>query len=163
MIPNAVTIDADGQTYTFTSLLSREATYDLIMGQWKEHNLDAYNAFVADEDKADADNDLQAMEKLPKGVHPATKSNSKPLAEVALDVRLPTTPVKAYELIWKNADFIRKFMEGPEKLTDVKIGEWEGNPPKRKYSYIKPLNNSVGPKETDCSLEDEEKFADPEK
>lgn len=50
--------------------------------------------------------------------------------------------------------------------TDIKEGEWIKNGgsglDEREMSYIRPLNASMGPKETLCNIKDESEKADPE-
>lgn len=46
------------------------------------------------------------------------------------------------------------------------MSEWraaEGKNTSRTMSYIKPLNGSIGPKQTKCFITDEQEFYDPDK
>ncbi|CAO3590838.1 unnamed protein product [Absidia cylindrospora] len=50
--------------------------------------------------------------------------------------------------------FMKEFLADNEKSTDVNMGEWnkseETNMQTRKSSYVKQLNGSIGPKQTQC-------------
>ncbi|SAL96478.1 hypothetical protein [Absidia glauca] len=58
-----------------------------------------------------------------------------------------------YKLLYTGG-FMKKFLIETEKSTDVSIGEWsvsdETKQQVRKVSYIKQLNGSIGPKQTQC-------------
>lgn len=48
---------------------------------------------------------------------------------------------------------------------EIDLGEWEtteGDLKKREMTYIKPLNSSMGPKQTKCYITDENEKLDPE-
>ncbi|PWN23446.1 hypothetical protein BCV69DRAFT_281065 [Microstroma glucosiphilum] len=96
-----------------------------------------------------------------KEKHPATscpcEGEKKHLAVTALDTTYPATPEKVYNLLFKNDDFMKNFWTVDEKLFDLEVNEWkdgEGGPT-RSFSYIKPLNGSIGPKQTKCNITDE--------
>ncbi|ORY74070.1 hypothetical protein BCR35DRAFT_306864 [Leucosporidium creatinivorum] len=97
--------------------------------------------------------------------HDPTEYDGEEYANVALDVVLPTSPEKAYKLFFKDEAFLRPFFEETEGLKEVNIGEWEsteGDLEKREMDYIKPLNSSIGPKQTKCLIADENEKVDPE-
>ncbi|KAI5885357.1 uncharacterized protein SCHCODRAFT_01109787 [Schizophyllum commune H4-8] len=76
-----------------------------------------------------------------------------------MDIVLPGTPEKIYNLMFASA-FIKEFMAVDQKLMDIQVSDWTPVEPgskllTRNMSYIKPLNGSVGPKQTKCELRDE--------
>jgi len=164
VIPNGLSITANGETYNFASLNARDATYELIIDMWKATNPEAYAAFITTE--GDAPNEEEAEKDLDRGnrkTHAATQSGTKPFSETALDIRLPTSPEKAYELMFKNEEFQKKFSTEQMKLIDLEIQPWSGDKLKtRSFSYIKPLGGSIGPSKTSCKIEEEELHVDPE-
>ncbi|CAG8599411.1 1540_t:CDS:10 [Ambispora leptoticha] len=74
-----------------------------------------------------------------------------------LDKKYTGSVEKIYNLIFTSG-FVRRFLVEQEKCTDVNIGEWVSEPDgklTRTSSFIKPLNNPMGPKTTKCYLKDE--------
>ncbi|KAI8388886.1 uncharacterized protein BYT42DRAFT_544103 [Radiomyces spectabilis] len=63
-----------------------------------------------------------------------------------------------YNLLY-NSDFTHKFLTEDEKCLEVDMGNWQKGEGTVQYtresSYIKPLNGSIGPKQTKCLLKDE--------
>ncbi|CAJ0637245.1 14326_t:CDS:10 [Entrophospora sp. SA101] len=78
-------------------------------------------------------------------------------ANLSFDGKLPGTVEKIYNLLF-TSDFVERYLTYEEKCTEVHIGEWKsgynGNLT-RSTDYIKPLNNSLGPKSTKCIINDE--------
>ncbi|CDH52199.1 uncharacterized conserved protein [Lichtheimia corymbifera JMRC:FSU:9682] len=68
--------------------------------------------------------------------------------------------------ILANRAFLQKFLSETEKNTDVQVGPWEKGDGgmsghfTRDISYIKPLNNSIGPRSTKCLLKEQVKHLD---
>ena len=111
----------------------------------------------------------------------ACSKNGGHLSELALETVLPGTPDKIYNLMFASG-FIKDFMKVDQKLSgtpfgrcpysscsssrsDVQIADWApiGQTSKllqRNMSYIKPLNNSFGPKQTKCEIHDEAVYCD---
>ena len=99
-------------------------------------------------------------------------------SETALETIVPGTPEKIYNLMFASG-FIKDFMKGEQKLTglfyispcywgtkadaytiDIQISDWAPTSTgskllARNMSYIKPLNASLGPKQTKCEIRDE--------
>ncbi|BGP41576.1 hypothetical protein JCM10449v2_005567 [Rhodotorula kratochvilovae] len=97
--------------------------------------------------------------------HAPTSYDGAEFKNVALDAVLPTSPKRAYELFFANADFLRAFMEEKEGLKEVDIGAWRpfaGTCEERDLSYLKPLNAPVGPKQTHCFIHDLNEHVDEE-
>ena len=105
----------------------------------------------------------------------ACSKNGTHLNEMALETVLPGTPDKIYNLMFASG-FIKDFMKVDQKLTgtslpasfafishsrlDVQISDWApiGHNAKllqRNMSYIKPITNSIGLKQTKCEIHDE--------
>nr|CAG8435625.1 13588_t:CDS:10 [Entrophospora candida] len=78
-------------------------------------------------------------------------------ANLSFDGKLPGTVEKIYNLLF-TSDFVERYLTYEEKCTEVHIGEWKagynGNLT-RSTDYIKPLNNSLGPKSTKCIINNE--------
>ena len=194
VIPNAIEVTiVDGTSHLFTSLLSRDYTYDLIEALWTHHkhhpgdssataaSTDSFAAKDSDAASAISYEDEQGQRKRHKfldgfksglklplrknldkddaggpteaekvkeaamdratssaNIHAATHYEGDEFKNVALDVVLPTSPEKAFNLFFKDEAFLRPFLEGKEELKEVNIGQWEGN--KRELDYIKPLH-----------------------
>ncbi|KAF8172875.1 hypothetical protein BJ912DRAFT_1065505 [Pholiota molesta] len=83
----------------------------------------------------------------------------KHFSETAMEVVIPGTPEKIHNLMFASG-FIKDFMVGNQKLLDIQMSDWAPvNPASklltRNMSYIKPLNGSLGPKQTKCEIKDE--------
>lgn len=100
---------------------------------------------------------------------------------VMMDCVMPGTPQQIHTLMWTSG-FIRDFMVNNQKLTgmehsifkpgavlnaipEIQTSDWA--PQKagshllsRTLSYIKPLNNSLGPRSAKCEITDETVYAD---
>ncbi|KAI8969175.1 hypothetical protein BDF20DRAFT_916554 [Mycotypha africana] len=73
---------------------------------------------------------------------------------VVLDSKYKTDLRTIYELLFVT-DFMEIFLNNDQKLSDVSIGAWSienNNCRERQTSYVKPLNNALGPKQTRCIL-----------
>ncbi|CCO30108.1 GRAM domain-containing protein YSP2 AltName: Full=Yeast suicide protein 2 [Rhizoctonia solani AG-1 IB] len=76
-----------------------------------------------------------------------------------MDIVLPGTPEKIYNLMFASG-FLKDFMAGEQKLMEIQISDWHPEQSgsqllTRNMTYIKPLNGSIGPKQTKCELKDE--------
>ncbi|GAA5934863.1 uncharacterized protein JCM15063_003086 [Sporobolomyces koalae] len=100
-------------------------------------------------------------------VHPITQDTCptlKNLKEVCMDTIFPSAPEKIYNLMFTSG-FMRDFWSENQKLLDLHIGDWApqntgSNLLARSVSYIKPLNGSIGPKQTKCLITDESAHVD---
>lgn len=84
--------------------------------------------------------------------------------ETVLETIFPGTPDKIYNLMFASG-FIKEFMKGGQKILDIQISDWAPTSPgskllARKMSYIKPLNTSLGLKQTKCNIRDETIYCD---
>ncbi|EIE82909.1 hypothetical protein RO3G_07614 [Rhizopus delemar RA 99-880] len=77
---------------------------------------------------------------------------------VVLDTTYNGTVERIYKLLFHD-EFLETFLIDNQKSTEFTMGEWkkgEGDVKSvRELSYIKPLNNSLGPKSTKCYLTQE--------
>ncbi|KAG2035709.1 GRAM domain-containing protein [Suillus americanus] len=176
VIPNAIQITTRQAKYTFASFLSRDTTYDVIANIWRLSRPDdtlsqtgSSGNIISPASTSDVSGPLvtsAGKETAPvprfnknKVTHCACSKNGQHLNEIALETVLPGTPDKIYNLMFASG-FIKDFMRVDQKLMDVQISDWipTGDNLKllaRNMSYIKPLNNSVGPKQTKCEIHDE--------
>lgn len=176
VIPNAIQITTRQAKYTFASFLSRDTTYDVIANIWRlalpEDNLElpgSHNASSRSMISTLSVSDEAGKEATPgASVNKVTRcscsKNDGHLSEVALETVLPGTPDKIYNLMFASG-FIKDFMKVDQKLIDVQISDWapisQGSKLlQRNMSYIKPLYNSVGPKQTKCEIHDESVYCD---
>ncbi|KAG1804367.1 hypothetical protein EV424DRAFT_1647456 [Suillus variegatus] len=174
VIPNAIQITTRQAKYTFASFLSRDTTYDVIANIWRLARPDdtlsqtgssaniitpASTSDVSGPLVTSGGKEAAPVTSINKVTHCACSKNGQHLNEIALETVLPGTPDKIYNLMFASG-FIKDFMRVDQKLMDVQISDWSpiGDNSKllaRNMSYIKPLNNSVGPKQTKCEIHDE--------
>ncbi|WFD26216.1 hypothetical protein MNAN1_001193 [Malassezia nana] len=88
------------------------------------------------------------------------------LKEVVMDDVFDATPHQLFDLMFVS-DFLERFFVDNQHLQDVEIGEWnsedktkEEAEAARKVTYVKPLNASIGPKQTRCVITDEQLHID---
>ncbi|KAG5641634.1 hypothetical protein DXG03_004557 [Asterophora parasitica] len=181
VIPNGIQVTTRQAKYTFASFLSRDTTFDVIYNIWKlerpddvsvgRRSIDATSidpSIVNGAEEAHVNGKGAAVNGeavLPKGV-PVRKATQcacgregKHLAETAMDTVVPGTPERIHNLIFASG-FMKDFMAVNQKLMDIQISDWTPTSPgspllARNMSYIKPLNGSLGPKQTKCELRDE--------
>lgn len=174
VIPNAIQITTRQAKYTFASFLSRDTTYDVIANIWRLARPDdalsqtgssgniispASTSDVSGPVVTNKAKDAAPVTRANKVTYCACSKNGQHLNEIALETVLPGTPDKIYNLMFASG-FMKDFMRVDQKLMDVQISDWSptNHNPKllaRNMSYIKPLNNSVGPKQTKCEIHDE--------
>ncbi|KAF8555126.1 hypothetical protein OG21DRAFT_1476637 [Imleria badia] len=171
VIPNAIQMTTRQAKYTFASFLSRDTTYDVIANIWRlarpddTHELpDSRNTSARDMASITTSVSEGCVKESPvprtnKMTHCGCSRSGGHLSELALETVLPGTPDKIYNLMFASG-FIKDFMKVDQKLADVQISDWApiGQTSKllqRNMSYIKPLNNSVGPRQTKCEIHDE--------
>ncbi|KAI5479022.1 gram domain protein [Pseudohyphozyma bogoriensis] len=100
-------------------------------------------------------------------VHPVTTDTCqtlKNLKEVCMDTVFPSAPEKIYNLMFTSG-FMKEFWSNNQKLLELQISDWApeksgSNLLARSMSYIKPLNGSIGPKQTKCLITDESMHVD---
>ncbi|KAI6136118.1 hypothetical protein F5141DRAFT_1185197 [Pisolithus sp. B1] len=161
VIPNAIQITTRQAKYTFASFLSRDTTYDVIANIWRLARPEYVVDDAGSRTNSSRDDPAAGVNKM---THCSCSKNGGHLSEVALETVLPGTPEKIYNLMFASG-FIKHFMRVDQKLMDIQISDWipvaSGSKLlSRNMSYIKPLNNSVGPKQTKCELHDETVYCD---
>ncbi|KAG0170311.1 hypothetical protein DFQ28_002257 [Apophysomyces sp. BC1034] len=81
--------------------------------------------------------------------------NGDHLPNVAMDQTYCGTVEKIFNLMYNSA-FSKKFLLEVQKNTDLNMGQWRKGDGGAKYtreiSYVKSLNNAIGPKSTKCLL-----------
>ncbi|KAJ7050882.1 hypothetical protein C8F01DRAFT_1263583 [Mycena amicta] len=80
-------------------------------------------------------------------------------SEVPMNTVFPGTPDRIYNLMFASG-FMKDFMSVNQKLLDIQVADWTpittgSKLLARNMSYIKPLNASLGPKQTKCEIRDE--------
>ncbi|KIO07078.1 hypothetical protein M404DRAFT_998507 [Pisolithus tinctorius Marx 270] len=178
VIPNAIQITTRQAKYTFASFLSRDTTYDVIANIWRLARPE-YSVTDGPGSRTNSSRDIVSAPSVSEAVaekgtapvagankvtHCSCSKSGDHLNEVALETVLPGTPEKINNLMFASG-FIKHFMRVDQKLTDIQISDWTPVAPgskllSRNMSYIKPLNNSVGPRQTKCELHDESVYCD---
>ncbi|KAI0354769.1 hypothetical protein OH77DRAFT_1404627 [Trametes cingulata] len=189
VIPNAIQLSTRTAKYTFTSFLSRDTTFDVLYNVWRlarPENSSMGSLGVsprgslengdAASDGSEGSPQLNGKAAANGAVAKAVKQKvtqcdcgkaGQHYTETAMETILPGTPEKIYNLMFTSG-FIKDFMREDQKLigttTDIQISDWmpTDNPQllARNMTYIKPLNASIGPKQTKCEIRDETVFCD---
>ncbi|KDQ15693.1 hypothetical protein BOTBODRAFT_108193 [Botryobasidium botryosum FD-172 SS1] len=179
VIPNAIHVQCKGDVkYTFASFLARDTVFDVIYNIWRLSHptsplLGATLPAAAAKRKESAGSEVTPLSLDPsasKGVTPGAGASTtrrppttckcpQHFSEVVMDCVLPGSPESIYNLMFASG-FIKNFLTSEQKLIDLQISDWVPEKPdspllKRNMSYIKPLNGSIGPKQTKCELTDE--------
>ncbi|KAG6380671.1 hypothetical protein JVT61DRAFT_5042 [Boletus reticuloceps] len=153
VIPNAIQITTRQAKYTFASFLSRDTTYDVINNIWRLARPD--DAFELSDSHNASTRDMASFTTTS-----VSEGSGKESAVAGADKTvLPGTPDKIYNLMFASG-FMKDFMKVDQRLIDVQISDWApvdetSKLLQRNMSYIKPLNNSVGPRQTKCEIHDE--------
>ncbi|KAI0778954.1 hypothetical protein BD413DRAFT_465205 [Trametes elegans] len=185
VIPNAIQLSTRTAKYTFTSFLSRDTTFDVLFNVWRLARPEnssfgslgmsprgsLENGDAGSDDTSDGSPPLNgkvANGSAKKGVKPKVTQcecgkAGQHYPEVAMEAIFPGTPEKIYNLMFTSG-FIKDFMRDGQKLIDIQISDWMPSEDTkllaRNMTYIKPLNGSIGPKQTKCELRDETVFCD---
>ncbi|KAF8435687.1 GRAM domain-containing protein [Boletus edulis BED1] len=171
VIPNAIQITTRQAKYTFASFLSRDTTYDVINNIWRlarpddtfelsdSHNTSTRDMASFTTSVSEGSGKESAVAGADKVTHCACSKSGGHLNDLALETVLPGTPEKIYNLMFASG-FMKDFMKVDQRLIDVQISDWApvdqtSKLLQRNMSYIKPLNNSVGPRQTKCEIHDE--------
>ncbi|KAI0701268.1 GRAM domain-containing protein [Cerioporus squamosus] len=170
VIPNAIQLSTRTAKYTFTSFLSRDTTFDVLFNVWRLARPDESimgSQILSPRGSLDDDSVAEggpngAAPKKSQAISKVTQcdcgKNGQHYPEVAMEAVFPGTPEKIYNLMFTSG-FMKDFMRENQKLIDIQISDWTPteNPRllARNMTYIKPLNGSIGPKQTRCELRDE--------
>ncbi|KAL4068898.1 hypothetical protein V8B97DRAFT_1872694 [Scleroderma yunnanense] len=178
VIPNAIQITTRQAKYTFASFLSRDTTFDVIANIWRLARPEC-SVIEGPQSQTNSSRDIVSASSISepavstatvpiastnKVTHCSCSKNGGHLSEIALETVVPGTPDKIYNLMFASG-FIKDFMRVDQKLTDIQISDWIPIAPaskllSRNMSYVKPLNNSVGPRQTKCEIHDENIYCD---
>ncbi|KAF8684680.1 hypothetical protein RHS04_01234 [Rhizoctonia solani] len=163
VIPNAIQICTRSTKYTFASFLSRDTTYDVMHNIWRLSR-PAGSESVSNEGATDAGVEAgggsgPGSSSAHKPTQCACEKEGKHFETKVMDIVLPGTPEKIYNLMFASG-FLKDFMAGEQKLMEIQISDWHPEQSgsqllTRNMTYIKPLNGSIGPKQTKCELKDE--------
>ncbi|KAK0476622.1 hypothetical protein IW261DRAFT_318914 [Armillaria novae-zelandiae] len=182
VIPNAIQITTRQAKYNFASFLSRDTTFDVIYNIWRL-------ARPEDTQSLGSGSVEQAVDQIIEGTIIGGGVNGDAVivgqqvgtvkkkvtqcqcgkdgthySEKALEMIIPGTPERIYNLMFASG-FMKEFLVVNQKLIDIQVSDWAPIEPGskllgRNMSYIKPLNNSVGPKQTKCEIHDETEHCD---
>ncbi|KAH6916641.1 hypothetical protein BKA70DRAFT_1250141 [Coprinopsis sp. MPI-PUGE-AT-0042] len=105
-----------------------------------------------------------AVKEMQKKTQCACGRDGKHYTETAMDTIFPGSPEKIHNLMFASG-FIKDFLVTEQKLLDLQMSDWAPTGPgskllTRNMSYIKPLNASMGPKQTKCEIKDEVEHLD---
>ncbi|WVQ93593.1 hypothetical protein IAU59_000668 [Kwoniella sp. CBS 9459] len=180
VIPNAIGVTTPNAKYTFASLINRDSTYDVMMNIWRLCNPNAVMSSVSlgqgtnlgsrpgsvagDDVGGTAPGTTTGSKKGHAPTKCACGKEGKHYSETALETVFPSTPEKIYNLMF-NSGWFKTFLSENQKLKDIEQSDWrpisEGSVLlTRSISYIKPLNGSIGPKQTKCHIVDEHEHMD---
>ncbi|KAJ6583194.1 hypothetical protein B0H10DRAFT_1834207 [Mycena sp. CBHHK59/15] len=170
VIPNAIRIGTPRADYTFASFLSRDTTFDVIYNIWRlarpgdagsigSGSMAGNITHIAEGTIIGGEAVVAAGGSQHKATVCACGKEGSHFTEVAMDTVVPGTPERIYNLIFASG-FMKDFMVVDQKLLDIQVSDWtptttESKLLARNMSYIKPLNASLGPKQTKCEIRDE--------
>ncbi|CUA67423.1 putative membrane protein C20F10,07 [Schizosaccharomyces pombe 972h-] [Rhizoctonia solani] len=158
VIPNAIQVCTRSVKYTFASFLSRDTTYDVMHNIWRLSR-PAGPESISNEDADVPEVGATGSTSAHKPTQCACGKESKHFETLVMDIVVPGTPEKIYNLMFASG-FLKDFMAGEQKLMEIQISDWHPEQSgsqllTRNMTYIKPLNGSIGPKQTKCELKDE--------
>ncbi|KAB5593994.1 GRAM domain-containing protein YSP2 [Ceratobasidium theobromae] len=167
VIPNAIFVKTYGSEYTFASFLTRDTVYDLMRSLWHPYQPSPGQVEAGDDDHANEEKDAADADGTDQGGAQAKRKptecacgkEGQHYSTVVANYTITGTPEKIHELMFNSA-FMNDFFTNNQKLLDLKIGEWLPKEPdsklqSRDVSFIKPLNATIGPKQTKCEIKDE--------
>ncbi|KAJ7499471.1 hypothetical protein FB451DRAFT_1334859 [Mycena latifolia] len=170
VIPNAIRVGTARAEYTFASFLSRDTTFDVIHNIWRlarpgdagsigSGSMEGNVPHIAEGTIIGGAVPGAAAKAQRKATTCACGKEGSHFSEVALDTVVPGSPDRIYNLMFASG-FMKDFMAVNQKLLDIQVSDWTPTKPgskllARNMSYIKPLNASLGPKQTKCEIRDE--------
>ncbi|OWZ36566.1 GRAM domain-containing protein [Cryptococcus neoformans AD2-60a] len=189
VIPNAIGVSTANARYTFASFISRDTVYDVMMNIWRLCNpnavMSALSLSATPSRPGSISGELAStiatatpggqgesgggQDGVP-GDHKPTQCDcgrdGKHYPETALEAIFPSTPEKVYNLMF-NSSWLRTFLSDSQNLRDIEYSDWRPISPSspnltRSLSYTKPLNGSIGPKQTTCHITDSREHFDPD-
>ncbi|CAK9779701.1 unnamed protein product [Cutaneotrichosporon oleaginosum] len=166
VIPNAIGVTTSKEKYTFASLISRDSTFDVLMNIWRIAHPGAEMPNAVPNGTSRPASVTEGTSPAPAATHSSTEclcsKTGQHYTELALDTTFPSSPDKVYNLMF-NSGWYRCFLSDNQKLKDIESSDWrpdEGGKLNRSTSYIKPLNGSIGPKQTKCHIVDMQDHCD---
>lgn len=129
VIPNAIQVTTRNAKYTFTSFLSRDTTFDVMYNVWRlarpedssigSQLASARGSLELSTEEANGTAVAVNGKAAPRSVNKITQcacgKAGQHYSEVALDVIIPGTPEKIYNLMFTSG-FIKDFMRNEQKL-----------------------------------------------
>ncbi|KIR35675.1 hypothetical protein I352_01952 [Cryptococcus deuterogattii MMRL2647] len=190
VIPNAIGVYTANARYTFASFIARDTVYDVMMNIWRLCNPNAVMSALslsATPSRPGSISGEPGSTMIPatpggqgeigrggqggaSGDHKPTQCacgrDGKHYPETALEATFPSTPEKVYNLMF-NSSWLRTFLSDNQNLRDIEYSDWRPSSPSsptltRSLSYTKPLNGSIGPKQTTCHITDSREHFDPD-
>ncbi|KEP54228.1 tyrosine kinase family catalytic domain protein [Rhizoctonia solani 123E] len=128
VIPNALQIYTRIANYTFACFLSRDRAYDVIHTLWRLSRPE--------------------LGSLHKPTQCVCEKEGDHFRTLVMDIVVPGTPETIYNLMFTSG-FLKEFMAEKQKFSACSLQL------ARNMSYIKPLDGSIGPKQTGCELKNE--------
>ncbi|KAF7318044.1 VASt domain-containing protein [Mycena chlorophos] len=179
VIPNAIRVGTSRVDHTFASFLSRDTTFDVIHNIWRlvrpsdaisigsgsigasaeGGNMNIAEGTIIGAAGAGGAAAAAGAATQRKATTCACGKDGSHFAEVPMNTIFPGTPDRIYNLMFASG-FMKDFMSVNQKLMDIQVADWAPITPGskllgRNMSYIKPLNASLGPKQTKCEIRDE--------
>ncbi|KAJ7638239.1 hypothetical protein FB45DRAFT_740332 [Roridomyces roridus] len=170
VIPNAIRVVTARGDNTFASFLSRDTTFDVIHNIWRlvrpsdaasigSGSVGGPPANITEGTIIGAAAVAGGAAVQRKATQCACGKQGQHYKESAMDIVLPGTPDRIYNLMFASG-FMKDFLAVNQKLLDIQVADWTPTTPgskllARNMSYIKPLNASIGPKQTKCEIRDE--------
>ncbi|BEJ10935.1 hypothetical protein CspHIS471_0103570 [Cutaneotrichosporon sp. HIS471] len=166
VIPNAIGVTTNKDKYTFASLISRDSTYDVLVNIWRIAHPGAEMPNLVPNGASRPASVMEGSPPAPIATHSSTEcvcgKEGQHYSESVLDTVFPSSPDKVYNLMF-NSGWYRSFLSDNQKLRDIESSDWcpdETGKLTRSTSYIKPLNGSIGPKQTKCHIVDMQDYCD---
>ncbi|WVQ69663.1 uncharacterized protein L199_007883 [Kwoniella botswanensis] len=161
------------QHYGYGSLWNRDSLYDALMDCWKVRAPERYAEFSKKEamengevesDESEDEEDQEVDSSGPQLRR--TTGSGEEYKELALNVKIPLELEQTYNLLYHNDPFTTNFYVNEKKLTDLKISDWvedeETGERSRTLTYVMHMNNTLGPKSSNCNGSETIVIADPE-
>ncbi|KAL5640216.1 hypothetical protein ACGC1H_007480 [Rhizoctonia solani] len=138
IIPNAIQIYTRIANCTFACFLSRDTAYDVIHSLWRLSRPE--------------------LGSFHKPTQCVCEKEGNHFRTLVMDIVIPGTPEAIYNLMFTSG-FLKEFMAEEQKFLEIHISDWRckkfSSQLVRNMSFIKPLDGSIGPRQTRCELKDE--------
>ncbi|CCH46831.1 GRAM domain-containing protein YSP2 [Wickerhamomyces ciferrii] len=185
LFPNGIIIQTLHQKYIFASFLVRDTTFDLITNIWvklvrgptagnvdvpvdfshsdSDSNYNGEDGYSSDDDydiDDDSSDELGGVEFGPSKHSPTEFEHKEVNGETKIKEDIIEAPLgKVFNsLFGDDSNFFKSILESQKNKEISTIPKFISN--QRKYTYVKPLNSPVGPKETKCHVSETIEFKD---